>query len=112
MEEDNETIHRGTGCLWTDLGFSNPAEMEVRARLAAIITDVIRERGWTPGDAARATGMDTSIIRSARHGHLSQVSAGDLFEVVTRLGCDVGISVGPPENERGAVLVWRTDDEA
>jgi predicted XRE-type DNA-binding protein len=111
MSDEDLTIHRGTGCLWTDLGFSNRAEMEVRARLAAIITDVIREKCWTPGDAARATGMDASIIRSARHGRLSELSAGDLFEVITRLGCDVGISVGPPENKRGAVLVWRADDE-
>ncbi|MBX9910820.1 MAG: helix-turn-helix domain-containing protein [Beijerinckiaceae bacterium] len=111
MSDEDLTIHRGTGCLWTDLGFSNPAEKEVVARLCAIISDVIRERGWTPGDAARAIDMDAEMIRHAMYGRLSQVTAGDLFEVITRLGCDVGISVGPPQNERGAVMVWRTDDE-
>lgn len=109
--DEDLTIHRGTGCLWTDLGFDNPAEMSVKAGLAHAISEVMRSRGWSSRAAARRTDIDAHVIEHAIQGRLSKVSVGDLFEVITRLGCDIGISVGTPGDERGDVLVWRTDDE-
>lgn len=111
MSDEDLTIHRGTGCLWTDLGYDNAAEMTAKSRLAARLTDILRERGWRHREAAEATGLPAEIFWHTQRGRLSQVSVGEMIEALTRLGSDILIVVGEPENERGAVLVRGPDDD-
>ena len=110
-DDEDLTIHRGTGCLWTDLGYPNSAEMATKSRLAALISDILRDQGWSPVAAAVVTGLPEDVFAYAQRGRLGDISVGDLIEALTRLGCDILITIGAPENERGAVLVQGPDDD-
>ena len=111
-DEDNTTIHRGSGCLWTDLGYDNAAEMTVRSALAHRVNAILSERGWRPIAAAEATGLEVEVFEKSDRGQLSKLNVGDLIEALTRLGADILITVGEArEGERGAVLVQGPDDE-
>lgn len=109
-DEDHTTIHRGTGCLWTDMGYDNAAEMSVKAALAHHLDATLQARGWRHREAAEATGMPAEVFWHTQRGRLDQVSVGEMIEALTRLGCDILIVVGEPENEPGAVLVRGPDD--
>lgn len=106
------TIHRGTGCLWADRGYPNPAEMTVKSRLAGRVREVLADRGWALAAAAEATGLDAEVFALADRGQLSRISVGDLIEALTRLGADILITVGEAvEGERGLALVLGADDD-
>lgn len=113
MTDDEEmTIHRGSGCFWTDQGYPNPVEMSVRAALAHRLNEIVRERGGRHRAAAAATGLPAEIFWHSEKGRLDQVEVGELIEALTRLGADILISVGEArEGERGAALVQGPDDE-
>lgn len=109
--EDLE-IHRGSGCLWTDLGYPNPAEMSVKSALAHRVNEIVRGRGWSPIAAAEATGLGVEVFAHADRGQLSRISVGDLIEALTRLGAVILICVvEAQEGERGATLVRSVEDD-
>lgn len=106
------TIHRGTGCLWTDLGYPNPAEMTVKSALAHRINAILRDRGWSPVAAAEATGLGADLFANADRGQLSKFTVGDLIEALARLGANIVITVGEAvEGERGVALVRGVEDD-
>lgn len=108
-DEDHTTIHRGSGCLYTDAGYPNPAEMRTKALLTNRVCVILEERGWRLMAAAEATGLDERVFVDAQRG---RAGVGELIEALTRLGADIVITVGEArEGERGAVLVQGSDDE-
>ncbi|CAM5763283.1 helix-turn-helix domain-containing protein [Bosea minatitlanensis] len=113
MTDDEEmTIHRGSGCFWTDQGYPNPAEMSVKSRLCGRVTEILLARGWGPLAAAEATGLGADLFALADRGQLSKFSVGELIEALTRLGADILITVGEArEGERGLALVQGVDDD-
>lgn len=114
MTDDDEdmTIHRGSGCFWTDQGYSKPVEMSVRAALAHRLTAILQSRGWRHREAAKATGLPAEIFWHSEKGRLDQVTVGDLIEALTRLGAGILISVGEArEGERGGAMVQGPDDD-
>src|SRR5688572_12901767 len=50
-------VHQGSGNVYADLGFADSAEELVKASLAMMIDEVIRERGLTQHDAAALMGI-------------------------------------------------------
>lgn len=110
-DDEDLTIHRGSGCLWTDLGYPNAAEMTVKSALAHRVNAVLRDRGWAPLAAAEATGLGSDVFANSDRGQLSRINVGDLIEALTRLGADILITVGEArEGERRAALVQGPDD--
>lgn len=111
-EDEDMAIHRGTGCLWTDLGYDNPNEMRVKSDLAHRLNEIVRDQGWAPMAAAAATGLGADLFADADRGQLSKFSVGDLIEALTRLGSDILICVGEArEGERGVALVQGPDED-
>lgn len=108
-DDEDMTIYRGSGCLYTDAGYPNPAEMRTKALLGNSVSVILEERGWRPAAAAEATGLDEQVFVDAQRG---RAGVGHLIEALTRLGADILISVGEAdEDRRGAVLVQGPDDE-
>ena len=101
----------GSGNVYADLGFENPAEELANAQLAMMLDDVIRERGLTQLAAATLMGVDQPKVSHILHGRLGGLSTQRLMEFLTALGRDVEIVVrivvrpAPRSRKRGRLQV-------
>ena len=72
--ERNETVTRGTGNVFADLGFPDAAERRAELRLAYALNQVLEERKLSQGDAARVLGVTqpkVSALTCVVPGHKS-----------------------------------------
>ena len=93
-------VTRGSGNVYADLGFENPAEELAKAQLAMMLDDVIRERGLTQLPAAKLMGVDQPKVSHILHERLGGFSTQRLMEFLTALGRDVEIVVRPAPRSR------------
>ena len=100
-------VTRGSGNVYADLGFENPAEEMAKAELAMMIDRVIQERGLTQQAAATLMGIDQPKVSHILHGRLGGFSTQRLMEFLTALGRDVEILVRatPRSRKRGRLHV-------
>ncbi|MGH7663434.1 MAG: helix-turn-helix domain-containing protein [Gemmatimonadaceae bacterium] len=94
------SVTRGSGNIYADLGFENPAEELAKARLAMMIDDAIRERRLTQQAAAKFMGIDQPKVSHILHGRLGGFSTQRLIDFLTALGRDVDIVVKIPPRSR------------
>lgn len=94
------SVTRGTGNVYADLGFENPAEELAKAELALMIDQAIQERGLTQQAAATLMGIDQPKVSHILHGRLGGFSTQRLLEFLTALGRDVEIVVRPAPRSR------------
>jgi predicted XRE-type DNA-binding protein len=98
-------ITESTGNVFDDLGFPNPEQELVKARLTLQIYRIIRERGLTQVEAAKVLGVkqpQVSLLIRNRHGNFS---IARLIGFLTALGQDVQITVKPTSKDLGALSV-------
>lgn len=69
------------------------ANLVMRAEMMAVITDVIRENGWTQGQAAEILGVGQPRISDVFKGHVDRFSVDMLMVWLQKLGKDVSISI-------------------
>jgi predicted XRE-type DNA-binding protein len=93
-------VTRGSGNVYADLGFANPAEELAKAQLASLLDEAIRERGLTQLAAAALMGVDQPKVSHILHGRLGGFSTQRLMEFLTALGRDVEIVVRPAPRSR------------
>ena len=93
-------VTRGSGNVFADLGFDNPAEELAKAQLAIALGAVIRERGLTQLAAAALMGVDQPKVSHILHGRLGGFSTQRLMEFLTSLGRDVDIVIRPAPKSR------------
>ncbi|KLR59289.1 helix-turn-helix domain-containing protein [Diaphorobacter sp. J5-51] len=87
-------IEVGSTNVYADLGYSDAAEMQRKASLAAEIARAIKARHLTQEAAADLLGIDQSKISKITRGQFRGVSEAKMLELVARLGHDVTIIVG------------------
>jgi predicted XRE-type DNA-binding protein len=95
----------GSGNVFADLGITNPERELVKARLTLQIHRIIRERGLTQAETAKALGVkqpQVSLLMRNRHGNFSIVR---LIDFLTALGQDVHITVKPTRKDHGVLSV-------
>ena len=97
------TIEEGSTNVYADLGYADAAEVQRKARLAAEIARAIKARRLTQQDAAELLGIDQSKVSRITRGQFRGVSEAKLLELVTRLGHDVKIVVGPVRRRAGKI---------
>ncbi len=97
------TIKAGSTKVYADLGYADAAEMQRKSQLAAEIARAIKARQLTPQDAAEPLGIDPSKVSRITRGQLRSVSEAKLLELVTKLGHDVKIVVGPVRRRAGKI---------
>ena len=104
---DEIPVTRGSGNVYADLGFENPAEELAKAELALMIDQAIRERGLTQQAAATLMGIDQPKVSALRNGRLSGFSVERLIRFLNALDHDVEIVVKPKprSRRRGQILV-------
>jgi predicted XRE-type DNA-binding protein len=106
-EIDAIPVTRGSGNVYADLGFENPAEELAKAELAMMINQVIKERRLTQQAAATLMGIDQPKVSHILHGRLGGFSTQRLMEFLTALGRDVDIVVraAPRSRKRGRLHI-------
>lgn len=102
-ERNGLAIEEGSTNVYADLGYANAAEMQRKSQLAGEIARAIKARRLTQEDAAKLLGIDQSKISRITRGQFRGVSEAKLLELVTKLGHDVKIVVGPVRRRAGKI---------
>lgn len=95
-------VERGSGNVYTDLGYRDSASMLIKAQLAAKIGEIVRRRALTQAQTAQILGLTQPKVSALLRGQFRGVSEHRLLECLTRLGQDVEIVVKPTPRSRPA----------
>lgn len=100
-----ETVTESTGNVFGDLGFPNPEQELMKARLTLEIYRIIGKRELTQVEAARVLGIKQPHVSLLMRNRAGSFSAARLMEFLTALGQDVEITVRPSRAEHGEMSV-------
>jgi predicted XRE-type DNA-binding protein len=94
-----------SGNVFADLGFPNPEQEMVRARLALQIYRIIKARKLTQMQAAKVLGIQQPSVSRLMNGRSGEYSVERLMDFLTDLGQDVQITVKATRKAHGALSV-------
>ncbi|HUO09510.1 MAG TPA: helix-turn-helix transcriptional regulator [Phycisphaerae bacterium] len=97
---DSVNVEEGSGNVFADIGVKNPEEALIKARLAMVISDLIRKMNMSQADVADKLGLDQPKISMLLRGRLKDFSVERLFRIVNALEQDIRIVISP--HKRGA----------
>lgn len=97
------TIETGSTNVYADMGYADAGEMQRKSQLAGEIARAIKARHLSQSEAAEQLGIDQSKISRITRGQFRGVSEAKLLELVTKLGHDVRIVVGPVRRRAGKI---------
>lgn len=97
------TIEEGSTNVYADMGYTDAAEMQRKSQLAGEIARAIKARRLTQEAAAELLGIDQAKVSRITRGQFRGTSEAKLLQLVTRLGHDVRIVVGPVRRRSGKI---------
>ena len=86
-------ITRGTKNVFADLGFPDAETHLLKAELVTRIQRVIIAQALTQIAAAKLMGLSQPDVSRLLNGQFRDVSVERLMRLLTRLGCDVDITI-------------------
>ncbi|MDQ6971919.1 MAG: helix-turn-helix transcriptional regulator [Mariprofundaceae bacterium] len=86
-------IEKSSGNVYADLGLPDAEEMIVKARLAAKISEIIKQRHLTQQQASEMLGMPQSKISNMLRGNFRGISEAKMIACLNLLGRDIQIVV-------------------
>jgi predicted XRE-type DNA-binding protein len=92
---DKIAVKRGSGNVFADLGFDNPEEELLKAKLVREIRGIIKRRKLTQTKAAAMLGLKQPDVSALATGRGHKLSLERLLRCVRRLDRDVTIVVRP-----------------
>jgi predicted XRE-type DNA-binding protein len=102
MSEPDDTITRGTGNVFADLGYADAEERQTKLRLAHAINDVVARRRLTQAAAAQKLGVNQPKISALARYRLDGFSVERLMTFLTALDRDVEIVIRKKPRSRAA----------
>jgi predicted XRE-type DNA-binding protein len=96
-------IEIGSTNVYADMGYEDAGEMQRKSQLAGEIARAIKARHLSQSEAAEQLGIDQSKISRITRGQFRGVSEAKLLELVTKLGHDVKIVIGPVRRRPGRI---------
>jgi predicted XRE-type DNA-binding protein len=81
--------------VYAQLGFTDAAEMLVKAQLVTKIAEILLDRGWSQQQAAKVLGLTQPKLSKMLRGQFRGISEMKMMECLVRLGRPVKIVVGP-----------------
>jgi predicted XRE-type DNA-binding protein len=93
MKAADETITRGTGNVFADLGYGDAEERQTKLRLAYAINDVIARQRLTQAAAAEKLGVNQPKVSALANYKLDGFSVEGLMTFLTALDQDVEIVI-------------------
>lgn len=103
----DETITRGTGNLFADLGYADADERQTRLRLAYAINAAIASKRLSQSETASRLGVSQPKVSALAHYKLEGFSVERLMTFLTALDRDVEITIRkkPRSRKAGRILV-------
>lgn len=101
----SKRITEGSGNVFVDLGLPNADQELLKARLTLQIYRIIKQRGLTQTQAAKALGIKQPHVSLLMRNRAGTFSVGRLIDFLTALGQDVEITVRPTRKEHGEMSV-------
>jgi predicted XRE-type DNA-binding protein len=105
------SITESSGNVFADLGLPNPEQEMMKAHLTLQIFRIIRARGWTQMQAAKALGLKQPHVSLLMRNRSGSFSVGRLMEFLTALGQDVEVTLRPARKEQGEMSVMVGHDK-
>ena len=100
-----ETIVRGSGNVFADLGFPDAEERQTKLRLAYALNTVIDAQRLTQGMAAQRLGLNQPKVSALRHYKLEGFSVERLMTLLTALDRDIEIVIRKKPKSRSAARI-------
>lgn len=98
-------IEEGSGNVFADLGFPNPEESLLKARLVYQISEIISRNRFTQKEAAARLGIDQPKVSKLLRGHLHEFSTDRLLRFLNALDHDIEIIIREkPKTRQKATL--------
>ena len=99
------TVTRGSGNVFADLGFDNPEEELLKAKLVREIRAIIKRRKLTQEKTASLVGLKQPDISAIITGRTGKFSLDRLVRCLDRLDYRVDVIVRQkPRKARGAAI--------
>lgn len=102
---NDEVIEMSTGNVYADLDFADAESMLLKAQLAARISRILTEKGWSQTQSAQVLGIPQSKLSMMLRGQFRGISEAKMLECLARLGRDIRIAIGPEHAGVGQVQV-------
>jgi predicted XRE-type DNA-binding protein len=100
MARKNQTVTRGSGNIFADLGLPDADEHMLKARVVMFIDKRIAQLGLTQQAAADRMGISQSDVSKMLRGRFENFSLERLLRLVRLLGSDVEIKVTTRSRQR------------
>jgi predicted XRE-type DNA-binding protein len=101
----SKRITESSSNVFADLGLPNADQELLKAQLTLQIYRIIKQRGLTQTQAARALGIRQPHVSLLMRNRAGTFSVGRLIDFLTALGQDVEITVRPTRKEHGEMSV-------
>jgi predicted XRE-type DNA-binding protein len=108
----DETITRGSGNVFADLGYPDAEERQMKLRLAHAINVVIARRRLTQAAAAEKLGVNQPKVSALVRYQLDGFSVERLMGFLTALDQDVEIVIQQKPRSRATARIWVVAREA
>ena len=93
MSEKNIEYTRGSDNVFADLGIENPEDYQLKAQLARLINNAIKNRGWTQKQTAEVLGVKQPHISELHRGLLDRFSLNKLIQFLRKLDHHITMTV-------------------
>jgi len=90
---DDKNITVGSDNVFADLGFANPEEELIKAKLVREIRDILKRRKFTQAKAAALLGLKQPDVSSLVTGRVGKFSIERLVRCLDRLDYKVDLVV-------------------
>ena len=97
-------VERGSGNVFSDLGFADALSQRAKAELVRKLAAVMAERSLSQSAAARLVGVSQPDISRLLRGHLRDVSVERLLRMLQLLDCQVDIIVQHAGHDVGEAI--------
>ena len=104
-DDSDETITRGTGNVFADLGYGDADERQTKLRLAHAINSVIARRRLTQAAAAEKLGVNQPKVSALANYKLDGFSVERLMHFLTALDQDVEIVIRKKPRSRASARI-------
>ena len=88
-------IERGSDNVFSDLGFADAESHKLKAELVARMLQIVRDRKITQVQTALLLGLSQPDVSRLMRGQFKAFSAERIMRLLTKLGCEVDITVRP-----------------
>jgi len=95
MKKKQRDYEDSSGNVFADLGFRNPKQELLKAKLTIEIYRLLKSRGVTQQEAAKLLGTTPAQVSALMRCKPVSVSVGRLMEFLTILGQDIQVTVRP-----------------